>query len=85
MEGFEPPKPPSGYATGLCCLNQIKTAVTGQGGALLDHIQSESGATVSVSEDLFLCTITISGSQEQINNARLLLRMWCVPYASVQH
>ena len=62
-------------------MKQIKSAVIGPNESRLDHIQTESGATITVCDaGSFYSTITISGTQEQINNARLLLRMWSVLY-----
>ena len=61
------------------CVHQIKSAVLGHNGSRLRHVQLESGAAISVDDARpFHCTVSITGSQEQINNARLLLRMWYV-------
>ena len=42
-------------------------------------MEEESGASVLVNDTgQFYCTVSITGSEEQISNARLLLQMWYV-------
>lgn len=62
----------------------IKSAVLGHNGSRLRHVQLESGAAISVDDARpFHCTVSITGSQEQINNARLLLRM-CIRHSCIR-
>lgn len=58
---------------------QLSGAILGRSGVHLHNVRTESGAKVSlkdvvpgVSDRL----ITVTGSVEQVNNARLLLQMW---------
>lgn len=62
----------------------IKSAVTGRNGLLLAHVERESGASVLINDSgLFHCTVSITGSEEEISNARLLLQM-CIEYFCVR-
>jgi len=45
----------------------------------VSHVELESGASVLVNDTgMFHCSVSITGTDEQISNARLLLRMWYV-------
>jgi len=58
-------------------MNQIRSVVTGRNGYRLEHVENESGATVDVGgTGSYLCPVSITGTQQQVDNARLLLRMW---------
>lgn len=62
----------------------IKSAVTGRNGLLLAHVERESGASVLVNDTgLYHCTVSITGSEEEISNARLLLQM-CIEHFCVR-
>lgn len=64
----------------LLFLLKICGAIIGRSGVHLQQVRLESGAKISLSDDFMPHSqnrlITVTGTEEEVDNARLLLQMW---------
>lgn len=70
--------------TSLCCDCQLAGSIIGKGGQRIKQIRHESGASIKIDEPLQGSEdriITITGTQDQIQNAQYLLQNRCVTHS----
>ncbi len=70
--------------TTLCCDSQLAGSIIGKGGQRIKQIRHESGASIKIDEPLQGSEdriITITGTQDQIQNAQYLLQNRCVTHS----
>lgn len=71
--------------TSLCCDSQLAGSIIGKGGQRIKQIRHESGASIKIDEPLQGSEdriITITGTQDQIQNAQYLLQNRCVTHST---